>query len=468
RPWQRMNSKSFDRRLSEAQVVFWADFHGVRQYPRNLLRHLENQKPEFFLNGFVLGLECLPISKQKWIDEFLNHQISEEEFLEKVEWKENWGFPWEHYRPLVLMAKQSGFRVLALNKTGPNTSLSLREKAASQILQNEAKKNPQARIWVLFGEFHLLPGGFPKFWKERSRTEFILQNFDDLYFKLPPKNHNSSAEFLRLGNEYLCVQAVAPWIKWQSYLLFLETQAEFELDEGIEVSDHLFDVAKAMANEMQWKCLPQWFHAYRAEDHVLWQKMKAENSQTKKLFERFVQEQLSFTSFSHSWSYLSRLSSNEVGALAFLILWHYNCSHLSWPADSRLSRESWLQLTWIFAWSYFGSKLHNPHRRTPSLLDIQAQAKKASRPFERQAARLVIHLTLQEQTGRVSNIFEGTPSDRVRFLGLTWRAGLLGEKIYSAYREGKINQKSLKLFLSKKPGTKHFFEVWQSLEELIS
>jgi hypothetical protein len=466
--WQRMNIKSFEKRLTEARVVFWGDFHGVRQYPRNLMRYLESQEPEFFKGGFLLGLECLPIHQQKWIDRFLDHEISENEFLDKINWKENWGFPWEHYRPLILLAKEYGFRVLALNKVGKRTLLTEREEAASQILHQEIMQNSTAKIWVLFGEFHLLPGGFPKQWKKHKGIEFVLQNFDDLYFKLPPKNQNHSSEFLSLDKDYLCVQTVAPWVKWQSYLLFLETQAEVELDEGIEFGDHLFEVGKSMAKEMRWKCLPQWFQAYRSDDHVLWQKIKNESPATRKLFERFVQEQMCFASFTHSWSYLSRLSVNEVGALAFLILWHHNNSNLSWPEDSQLKRDSWLQLTWIFAWSYFGSKLHNPHRKTPSLVEIQAQAKRASQPFERQAARLVIHLLLQEQTGRVENIFETTPSDRVRFLGLIWRAGLLGEKIYLAYQQGRIDQKSLKIFLSKKPSTPHFFEVWQSLEEIIA
>lgn len=465
--WRRLAQKDFDRQVHQAQVVFWGDFHGVRQYQRSLVRTLDRLGVGSMAH-FCLGLECIPIEHQKSVDLFLQHEISEEEFLKLVKWEQIWGFPWEHYRPLFLAAKTLGFPILALNENSKRATTEIREKKAFRILQNYLKKYPEARVWVLFGEYHLLPQHFPKLWRTQPQKNlFVLQNSDSLYFQFPPKRELSGTFYLSNGGSYLCLQSVAPWIKWQSYLLFLEAQMELEMDEELEISDHVVRVAKTLAEEMNWKFQPQWVQAYRTDDHALWQKMKESQGGHRRLFEKLLQEEFSFMSFHGGWSHLSRLSVNEVGSLAFLILWFQNHPKLTWPGRRQYRLQEWQHLIWIFGFSYFGSKLLNPHRRTPSLQELQAQARLAGHPFERQAARLVIHSLLQTQTGRVDNVFDSTPSDRVRFLALTWLAGLFGERIFAAYQAKRLSLSTLKTFLSKDPAQAHFSEVWQNLEETL-
>lgn len=466
--WGRISGSVFEKRIRQAKIVFWGDFHGVRQFQRTVIKTWEKIWTESQPREFALGLECLPIEKQKWVDQFLNHEISETDFLEKVKWEQVWGFPWDHYRPLFLLAREKGFDILALNDIRADATLNAREKKAIRKIREYLSEKPQATLWVLFGEYHLLPSRLPKLIKPiEKKIQVVLQNSDPLYFRFIPRGSGVAPSFLSLKDNYLCLQNVAPWIKWQSYLLLLETQLEYDLDEGLEVSDHVIQVAKTLADEMQWKFQAHWFQTFRTDDHALWQKMRQEDLGTRRLMERFLQEELSFMSFKGGWSYLSRLSVNEVGALAFLILWQHNHHHLAWPQSKTLQRSDWMQLIWIFSFAYFGSKLLNPHRRTPALFEIQEYAKRASHPFERQAARLVVHHILQERTGRQENLFESTPSDRVRFLALSWRSGLLGEKIYKAFSEGRINRETLKVFLKKSPAQKHLPEIWQSLEEVL-
>jgi hypothetical protein len=446
--WKSVAQSKFEKKIFKTPLVFWGDFHGVRQYQRSVLRWLE-MRPDKSDSLFCLALECLPQNKQPSIDQYLNHLISEKEFLEQVEWQRLWGFPWEHYKPLFDIAKQKGFPILALNTKRPQSSLKSREKKAYSLIKNFQKKNPKSQIWVLYGEYHLLPNHFPLlFKKQKDLCAFVLQNADDLYFQNPPKKEKELS-LLQLGAHFYCQQSVAPWIKWQSYLLFLETNEETEFEEGFEVSEHIIKLSQSLSQEFHWNFSSDQVSALMSEDHQLWKKIKLGPTHEKKLFEKMVQEGLSFVSGQRNWSYLARMTVNEMGSLAFMNLWFQNDQGLSWPERNRWRLQEWQHLIWIMSFCYFGSKILNPHRKTPLLSDLHSLAKSGYHPFERQAARLVIKYWLQRNLNRFENVFEMTPSDRVQFLAVNWIAGLIGEQIYMAFDKKRLSLSSLKAFLKK-------------------
>ncbi len=467
KPWKPVTATSFEKVIFRTPLVFWGDFHGVRQYQRSLLRWLE-MRPQGPLEPFCLALECLPHSKQKMINEYLNHLISEKEFLQQVEWQKLWGFPWEHYKPLFDHAKQKGFPILALNTSRPESSLKSREKKAMQLIQAYQKKSPKVQIWVLYGEYHLLPKHFPSFFKKnKNQCAYVLQNADDLYFQKAPKKENELS-LLKYGANFYCQQSVAPWIKWQSFLLFLETLEDVEFEEGFDISEHIIKLSQSLSQELQWAFQPEEVSALTIDDPQLWKKMKLCTTHERRIFEKLAQEGLSFVSNGRSWSFLSRITVNEMGSLAFMNLWFQNCPGLVWPDRNLWRFQEWQHLIWMMSFCYFGSKLLNPHRKTPRLIDLQNLAKAGNQPFERQAARMVINYWLQRNLNRSENIFESTPSDRVQFLAVNWIAGLMGEQIYLAFGNKRLNLDSLKAYLRKDPSQTHFSEVIQSLDEILS
>ena len=465
--WKSITAMSFEKAIFKMPLVFWGDFHGVRQYQRSLLRWLE-MRPEKQDQPFCLALECLPHSKQQVINQYLNHLISEKEFLEQVEWQKLWGFPWEHYKPLFDHAKQKGFPILALNTARPGCSLKSREKKAVQLIQALQKKTPKIQIWILYGEYHLLPHHFPSlFKKQKDQCIFVLQNADDLYFLKPPKKEKELS-LLKYGTNYYCQQSVAPWIKWQSYLLFLETLEDVEFEEGFDISEHIIKLSKTLSQELRLDFDSELVSAFTIDDPQLWNKMKLSTPNEKRILEKLVQEGFSFVSNQRTWSFLGRMTVNEMGSLAFMNLWFQNSPGLQWPDRNRWRLQEWQHLIWIMSFSYFGSKILNPHRKTPLLSDLQNLAKAGYQPFERQAARVVINYWLQRNLNRFENIFETTPSDRVQFLAVSWIAGLIGEQIYSAFENKRLNLDSLKAYLKKDPSQNHFSVVIQSLDEILS
>lgn len=63
----------------------------------------------------TVAMEFFQKPQQPSIDRYLDGELSESEFLQEVDWKTGWGLDYHFYRPLMLSAKQNGFRVLAIN-----------------------------------------------------------------------------------------------------------------------------------------------------------------------------------------------------------------------------------------------------------------------------------------------------------------------------------------------------------------
>ena len=63
----------------------------------------------------TIAMEFFEQQKQEILDRYIKREINEEEFLQAVDWKKSWGFAYHLYRPLLLLARQNGCRVLAIN-----------------------------------------------------------------------------------------------------------------------------------------------------------------------------------------------------------------------------------------------------------------------------------------------------------------------------------------------------------------
>ncbi len=100
----------------------------------------------------AVGMEFFQLGHQEALDRYLQGVISEDAFLDAVNWKETWGFDYLLYRPLMLLSKERGLRVLALNapsgivrkvaRSGlPGLSVEERDQIAKEIvLTNEAHR----------------------------------------------------------------------------------------------------------------------------------------------------------------------------------------------------------------------------------------------------------------------------------------------------------------------------------------
>jgi len=107
---------SFDKladQLSSKDLVFVGEVHDNPEHHLiqvQVLQAIINRQSEI-----TLAMEFFQQTAQKAIDRYLQGDTNEETFLEEVDWKKGWGFEYSFYRPLMLLAKQNGIGVLALN-----------------------------------------------------------------------------------------------------------------------------------------------------------------------------------------------------------------------------------------------------------------------------------------------------------------------------------------------------------------
>jgi uncharacterized iron-regulated protein len=100
--------------LSGCDVIFVGEIHDNPEHHLievQILQALADRAG----NHLSIGMEFFQRGQQEAIDQYLQGAISEDGFLDAVKWKESWGFDYLLYRPLMLLSKERGMRVLALN-----------------------------------------------------------------------------------------------------------------------------------------------------------------------------------------------------------------------------------------------------------------------------------------------------------------------------------------------------------------
>jgi uncharacterized iron-regulated protein len=100
--------------LSGCDVIFIGEIHDNPEHHLievQILQALADRVGD----NLAVGMEFFQRGQQEALDRYLHGSISEDGFLEAVNWKESWGFDYLFYRPLMLLSKERGLRVLALN-----------------------------------------------------------------------------------------------------------------------------------------------------------------------------------------------------------------------------------------------------------------------------------------------------------------------------------------------------------------
>jgi uncharacterized iron-regulated protein len=100
--------------LSGCDVIFVGEIHDNPEHHLMEIQILQALADRFG-DHLAVGMEFFQLGQQEAINQYLHGSISEDQFLEAVDWKESWGFDYLFYRPLMLFSKEKGLKVLALN-----------------------------------------------------------------------------------------------------------------------------------------------------------------------------------------------------------------------------------------------------------------------------------------------------------------------------------------------------------------
>lgn len=465
--WKPCSEQELRRALNKARIVLGADFHAYSQAQRahvRILRDLIN-RPKV-----ILALECLSADKEAVARKFISGKISEAEFLEACDWDRNWGFPWEHYRPLFELARDRGFEVRGLNNFRLK-GLGARDKWAAKRIQNLQTENSGALLYVVMGEWHLASAHLPKLlrktYPEAGEMLILFQDVEKLYFKLAQKRKEGKVDYLRASGGRYCLMVSPPWMKWQSYLMYLEHAYDRDLQEdlAIDYSDHVASLIDLLCTDLKVEINKARIQVYCPASKTSLSRLKV--SLPKRFAKALVyhlEHDLSFYIPEREWLYLSRPTINHASALAGQFVHSSLCQRKQtlWdlPGD-------FLPLIWIEALGFFFSKWINPKRKAETLESIRLQLSARRKDDGRNALLLALDHRLSEvvwvQTGRLRRT-RFKPRDLSAYLEASRIVGgMLGERLFQKVRSRTISLRQLMSYLKVNVENKDFAKFYWDL-----
>lgn len=477
--WRSSSRDELFRRLQKARLVLMGDFHALQQSQKSHLRVLKN-----FLTGrpVVLCLECFEAADQDLLNAFMAGKMSEREFLKSIEWSAKWGFPWDHLRPLIRWAQEKKIPVYGINrifKKRSVASLKSRDFFAAQKLHQILLQHSDAVVFAIYGDLHLaedhIPGEVlklagPSFRKHLFR---IFQNSEKIYFQILRRELESSVDVVELSATSFCLLSVPPWVKWQNYLMYLERTYDLGLDEdeeSIDYTDHISGYVKIISEELGNPLSCDDLSVYTAQDTAFWVQVEAHFSPKElKWIETLIEEGSSFYVPSLGIGYLARPTVNHAATLAAKYVhakWSRTIqNHFDMPRD-------FLRQIWIEGMAYFGSKIINHKRKTDTVVDLRtALASKGASGTDKEPLMLALSQKMHELMV-VTNRPEARPilqpkRKRSYLLASVLLGGMMGERLYAAYRNGLIAKTTLMNFAGKPLGTENFNVLYYEMMEVI-
>jgi hypothetical protein len=410
------------------------------------------------------------------LDRYLQGKLSEREFLKAVEWKRSWGFPWEHYKPLFRWAMKSKVRIFALNlRTKERSIRSLRERDefSGKKIAEILTKYPQHRMFVIYGDLHLAGKHLPMVVKRRLKSvsfTFVFQNPERVYFELLKKEIEHQVDVVELSGNRFGLVSVPPWVKWQNYLLYLEMQYDRGFDDDLDLTDYVAKYVKLIAEDLGVSVPTDHFSIASASDRGAWAQMqKVCGEKELEILRSWIEDGRSFYLPSAGIGYLGRSSVNGAAQLAMAIVSAYISGQKKIPSKFP---QDFVKMIWLEAVQYFGSKLVNPKRKTDTLNDIKAalaarnpvdQGKEAMQLALSQKMLELLHLSQGRKERELSRArTKKAYLEAARILG-----GIMGEKLYFAYRRKLLSKNSLLSLLKKPLDAEGFANIYWEILEVV-
>ncbi len=462
--------------VNEAEIVFAADFHAFSQAQRT---HLKILRALPLNRKVTLALEAIPHGCEKDVAAYLKGTLSESSFLRRVEWQKHWGFPWENYRPLFQLAKLRGFKMIGINKTMAKTrqhqrDLQTRDKFAGQILAKHLREDRERLIYVVYGELHVATPHLPKATAAAlnfaPRIVQIYQNLERVYFSLNESQLEAKIDVVKLGaKNRFAINSAPPWVQWQSYLMYLDSTSDTELDldeDSIDFTDRVSSLVKVLASDLKLKFKVDDLTVYSPQDDKIWGVLESSlAAKQQRSAERHILLGKCFYLPIIGVGYLGRASVNQAAEVAGQFIHAKLCGRKVQFGEMPKDFE---RMIWVKAVGYFLSKLLNPKRQAQTLTDLRTELESTSRQGE---SRQTLALALDQRMTEIIWVQQGRrrtkkilPRHESRFEQASRILGdMMGERLFLAYQSNRVKRSRLMSWLKQPIEQKEFDSFYADL-----
>jgi hypothetical protein len=476
--WLSSSREELYRRFQFSRLILMGDFHALSQSQKTHWRVLKNFQTK---RPLVLCLECFEAEDQATIDKFMAGKVSEREFLKAIEWSKKWGFPWDYFRPLIRWAQSKKIPIYGLNRnTKKRTAASLksRDVFAAQKLHGILKKHPEAIVFAIYGDLHLAANHIPNEVLRLTGPGFrkkifrLFQNSEKIYFQLLEQELENSVDVVELSKDAFCLLNVPPWVKWQNYLMYLEHTYDLGLEEdggSVDYTDHISGYVKIISEELGKPLACDDLSVYTAQDHHLWTQLQQHfNPKELRWIETLIEEENSFYIPDLGIGYLARPTVNHAATLAAKYV------HAKWSGSTKsflAMPEDFLRQIWIEGLAYYGSKIINHKRKTDTVTDIRTALALRGSSGNKESLMLALSQKMHELMV-VSDRPQVRPVVRPKkkrsyLVASTLLGGMMGERVYSAYRKGLLSKTTVTNFFKKSLMEENFNVAYYEMMEIV-
>jgi hypothetical protein len=466
------NKADLVKKVSSADLVFHGDYHTLRQSQRCVLRILREIQGK---REIILCLEMFHGADQKYINSFMSGELSEGNFIEKIDYSKKWPFSWRNWSSIIYFCQDHKIPVLGINSQAGEGIKGLRDRDrySARIITKAFLQNPGKLIYVVDGDFHISPEHLPKMVYQmlemldvQIRQVTIYQNAENLYWKLCQEGKEES-DVIRINENSFCVMNTMPANKIQSYLNWLEfsedayypVHREWEDDgsggQGLAVEEIVSEISAILKIELPTHCLEKLTVYYASDLGImdLIHNIAELKGKTMLIKEKISNEEGFLLEYSQAGddAYLIYLPNSNINMAAEEAT-HFVNAVSRGRIKVRLSpfdRFYWNALTECMG--FFGSKFINEKRKAQSensLRRLLGQIKhKEYRKVDSmvpQVARYILqHYALQRRTGE-AKVFEKKFDTQYRnrsslpIMFSTQLGYMLGNKLYYAVKKGRF------------------------------
>lgn len=461
--------------LADSKVVFVGDFHAQPQSARSFFRLIRSSKSK----SVAVNLECFKQSDQPHLVHYMKGELSEKDFLHKIKWKNSWGFPFETMRPLLKWCQAHSIPVFGVNTEADVVDLKTRDRMIAKSVAKNFLKEPERTHFLLIGDFHISPSHLPKELSRifpRKKSTIVYQSPEEIYFELA-RRRQEQTDFVNLGSRLWAMMAVSPWVKWQEYQIFLES----DFDKKIKSAD--LDLTEYVGKEVDF--ILQFLGAkitgsavnaisiYSPVDQEFYRKMTFHRQtigpKLKAQIDFLIQEGSSFYIPEIKTGFLARSTINHISKMSSIAALNLiGKLQKSIP----IGRSSFLQIIWLEMIIYFFSKLINPKKKSDTLNDIRQALQKEG--FD-DRGKESLTLALEQKLSELQILSLGR---KPKAIGRNYRTksykvageilgGILGEKLYFAFKKNRIPKATLLAFLTQDFGDRFFEQKYYESIEII-
>jgi uncharacterized iron-regulated protein len=189
--------------LAQADVVYLGETHDDlqdHQTQLEIIQKLQQRNPKI-----AIAMEMFQRPYQSVIDDYLAGNLNEQELLEKTQYNQRWGFPWEYYAPILRFAQAKQLPVLALN-----TPTEVTRQVARGALES---LTPKQRKFI------------PPFSEIRTDNDQYRQMMLNFFQRHQHGNHGSSKNF----NKFFLAQVLWDETMAEKITQFIQANPDYQV-----------------------------------------------------------------------------------------------------------------------------------------------------------------------------------------------------------------------------------------------